>query len=34
MDQAEEGGPATLRATDTIELSLEAKVEASVSVNN
>lgn len=34
MDQAEDGGPATLRATDTIELSLEAKVEASVSVNN
>lgn len=32
MDQAEEGGAATLRATDTIELSLEAKVEASVSV--
>jgi len=34
MDQAEGGGPATLRATDTIELSLEATVEASVSVNN
>jgi len=34
MDQAADGGPATLRATDTIELSLEATVEASVSVNN
>ena len=34
MDQAEEGGAATFRATDTIELSLEASVEASVSVNN
>ena len=34
MDQAEDGGAATLRATDTIELSLEAQVETSVSVNN
>jgi hypothetical protein len=34
MDQADAGGAATLRATDTIELSLEAKVETSVSVNN
>jgi hypothetical protein len=33
MDQADEGGPATLRATDTVELSLEAKVNASVSVS-
>jgi hypothetical protein len=33
MDQAADGGPATLRATDAIELSLEATVEASVSVN-
>lgn len=34
MDQADAGSAATLRATDTIELSLEAKVETSVSVNN
>ena len=34
LDQAAEGGAATLRATDTIDLSLEAKVEASVQVNN
>ena len=34
MDQVDDGGPATLRATDTIKLSLEAKVEASVKVNN
>ena len=33
MDQ-EEGGTATFRATDTIQLSLEASVNASVSVNN
>jgi hypothetical protein len=34
MDQSDIGGAATLRATDTIELSLEAKIETSVSVNN
>jgi hypothetical protein len=34
LDQADEGGATTLRATDTIDLSLEAKVEASVQVNN
>ncbi|MFB6097576.1 MAG: hypothetical protein ABEK84_00375, partial [Salinibacter sp.] len=32
MDQAEEGGPATIRASDTIELSLRAEVKASVKV--
>jgi len=34
LDQADAGGPATLRATDTIALSLEAEVETTVSVNN
>ncbi|PSQ88150.1 MAG: hypothetical protein BRD30_07605 [Bacteroidetes bacterium QH_2_63_10] len=34
MDQADDGGPATLRATDTIDLALETKVDASVSVND
>ncbi len=34
MDQVDDGGSATLRATDTIDLSLEAKVKASVSVND
>jgi hypothetical protein len=33
MNQVDDGTAATLRATDTIDLSLEAKVEASVSVN-
>lgn len=33
FDQAEEGGPATIRATDTIELSLEATVQTSVRAN-
>jgi len=33
MDQADAGGAATIRATDTVELSLEAEVETSVSVN-
>jgi hypothetical protein len=33
MNQGQDGTAATLRATDTIDLSLEAKVEASVSVN-
>jgi len=32
MNQVDDGGAATLRAVDTITLSLEAKVEASVSV--
>ncbi|MFB6277985.1 MAG: hypothetical protein ABEK75_00610, partial [Salinibacter sp.] len=34
MNQVDDGTAATLRASDTIDLSLEAKVEASVSVNN
>jgi hypothetical protein len=34
MEQLQDGTAATLRATDTIDLSLEAKVEASVSANN
>ncbi|MFB6271381.1 MAG: hypothetical protein ABEL51_00660, partial [Salinibacter sp.] len=33
MTQANQGGAATLRASDTIELSLETKVKASVKVN-
>jgi hypothetical protein len=33
MNQVDDGTAATLRATDTIDLSLEAKVEASVSVD-
>ena len=34
MNQVQDGTAATLRATDTIDLSLEAKVKASVSVND
>lgn len=34
MDQTDSGGPATLRATDTIDLALKTKVEASVGVGN
>lgn len=34
MDQEDAGGPATFRATDTIQLSLETSVKASVSTSN
>ena len=33
MDQAEDGGGATLRATDTIEVSLEAEINATITTD-